>query len=105
MRRTQIVAVDAEGFNTATSQILGLLTAGLSVAVVAMTVLSWVPTGRALDSVARITGDAEAVRPQDLASGLPAPTGTPGVGCGPPSPLFELRPSWPGPAPTPADPN
>ncbi len=68
-----VVAVDAEGFNTATDQLLGLLIAGLGAVVLAMTALSWILTGRALHSVTRITEDAETVRPQDLASGLPIP--------------------------------
>ncbi len=68
-----VVAVDAEGFNAATDQLLGLLTGGLSVVVLAMTALSWILTGRALHSVTLITEDAEGVRPRDLASGLPVP--------------------------------
>jgi signal transduction histidine kinase len=68
-----VVAVDAEGFNTATSQLFGLLVAGLSAVVIAMMGLAWILTGRALHSVARITENAEGVRPGDLASGLPVP--------------------------------
>ncbi|MBA2699976.1 MAG: HAMP domain-containing protein [Nocardioidaceae bacterium] len=68
-----VVAVDAEGFNAATDELLGLLIAGLSAVVLAMAALSWIFTGRALHSVTRITEDAETVRPQDLASGLPVP--------------------------------
>ncbi len=68
-----VVAVDAEGFNAASSNLLGLLIGGLSAVVLAMTALSWALTGRALASVTRIAEDAEAVRPQDLASGLPVP--------------------------------
>ena len=68
-----VVAVDVEGFNAATGQLRGLLIAGLSAVVLAMTALAWFLTGRALKSVTRITEDAETVRPQDLASGLPVP--------------------------------
>ena len=68
-----VVAVDAEGFNTATDQLMGLLIAGLSAVVLAMTALSWILAGRALRSVTRITEDAEMVRARDLASGLPVP--------------------------------
>ncbi|MEO7350632.1 MAG: HAMP domain-containing sensor histidine kinase [Marmoricola sp.] len=68
-----VVAVDAEGFNTATSDLLGLLIAGLVAVVLAIAALSWLLTGRALVSVTRITESAEAVRPEDLASGLPVP--------------------------------
>jgi signal transduction histidine kinase len=68
-----VVAVDAEGFNTATDQLLGLLIAGLSAVVLAMTALSWILTGRALHNVTRIAEDAESVTPRDLASGLPVP--------------------------------
>ncbi|MGA8980128.1 MAG: HAMP domain-containing sensor histidine kinase [Pedococcus sp.] len=70
-----VVAVDAEGFNAATDQLVGLLIAGLGAVVVAMTALAWLLTGRALHSVARITEYAEAVGPRDLASGLPVPHG------------------------------
>ncbi|MDX6357355.1 MAG: hypothetical protein QOH37_409, partial [Nocardioidaceae bacterium] len=68
-----VVAVDAEGFNTATSGLLGLLLGGLTVVVLAMALLSWVLTGRALSSVTRLTESAEAVEPQKLAAGLPLP--------------------------------
>lgn len=68
-----VVAVDAEGFNTATNQLLGLLIAGLSAVVLAMTALSWILTGRALHNVTRIAENAESVTPRDLASGLPVP--------------------------------
>jgi signal transduction histidine kinase len=70
-----VVAVDAEGFNTATNQLLGLLITGLGAVVLAITALSWILTGRALHSVTRIAEDAETVRPHDLASGLPVPHG------------------------------
>ena len=70
-----VVAVDAEGFNTATDQLLGLLIAGLGAVVLAITALAWILTGRALHSVTRIAEDAETVRPHDLASGLPVPRG------------------------------
>lgn len=68
-----VVAVDAEGFNSAATHLLGLLVAGLSAVVLAMTALAWILTGRALSTVARITEDAESVGPQDLAAGLPVP--------------------------------
>ncbi|MCW2761527.1 MAG: Two component signal transduction histidine-protein kinase/phosphatase [Marmoricola sp.] len=68
-----VVAVDAEGFNAATSDLLGVLLVGLVAVVLAITLLSWVLTGRALRSVTRLTESAEDVRPQDLATGLPVP--------------------------------
>ncbi len=67
------VAVDAEGFNTATANLLELLIGGLLVVVVAITVLAWMLTGRALTSVTRLTEAAEAVDAKDLADGLPVP--------------------------------
>lgn len=68
-----VVAVDAEGFNTATSDLLVLLVAGLIAVVLAMAALSWLLTGRALNSVTRITESAESVRPHDLGAGIPVP--------------------------------
>ena len=68
-----VVATDAEGFNTATSDLLWLLLVGLTAVVVAMAALAWLLTGRALSSVTRLTESAEAVRPQDLAAGLSVP--------------------------------
>ncbi|MCW2711393.1 MAG: hypothetical protein JWP24_1587, partial [Marmoricola sp.] len=68
-----VVAVDAEGFNAATGDLLGLLLVGLLAVVLAIALLSWVLTGRALRSVTRLTESAEGVRPQDLATGLPVP--------------------------------
>ena len=68
-----VVAVDVEGFNAATDQLIGLLLGGLGAVVLTMAGLSWFLAGRALDSVTRITEDAEQVRPRDLASGLPVP--------------------------------
>lgn len=68
-----VVAVDAEGFNAATSDLLGLLLVGLVAVVLAIALLTWVLTGRALRSVTRLTESAEAVRPQDLETGLPVP--------------------------------
>jgi len=67
------VAVDAEGFNAATANLLKLLVGGLAVVVLAMAALSWVLTGRALRSVTRLTESAEAVEPHALANGLPVP--------------------------------
>ncbi len=68
-----VVAVDAEGFNAATSDLLGLLVAGLLALVLAMAVLSWVLTGRALNSVTRLTESAELLGAGDVVGGLPAP--------------------------------
>lgn len=68
-----VVATDAEGFNTASSHLLWLLVTGLVMVVLAIAVLAWVLTGRALTSVARLTERAESVTPRDLASGLPVP--------------------------------
>jgi signal transduction histidine kinase len=68
-----VVAVDAEGFNSAESHLLGLLIAGLFAVVLAMTALAWILTGRTLSTVARITEDAEGLDPHDLAVGLPVP--------------------------------
>lgn len=68
-----VVATDAEGFNTATSDLLWLLIIGLVMVVLAMAALAWVLTGRALTSVTRLTENAESVQPRDLASGLPVP--------------------------------
>lgn len=68
-----VVAVDAEGFNTATTDLLGLLVAGLLGAVVAMGLLSWFLTGRALRSVTRLTERAEHLGPRELTLGLPVP--------------------------------
>ena len=68
-----VVAVDAEGFDAATADLLGLLLAGLAAVVVAIAALSWVLTGRALRSVTELTESAEAVQPRDLATGLPVP--------------------------------
>lgn len=68
-----VVATDAEGFNTATSDLLWLLLVGLLAVVIAMGALAWLLTGRALSSVTRLTESAEAVRPQNLAAGLTVP--------------------------------
>ncbi len=68
-----IVAVDAEGFNTTTTDLLLLLLTGLVAVVLAMAALSWILTGRALSSVTRLTESAEAVGPTELATGLPVP--------------------------------
>ena len=43
-----MVGVDSEGFDTATSQLRWLLVAGLGLVVIAVGVLAWVLTGRAL---------------------------------------------------------
>lgn len=68
-----IVAVDTEGFNTATSNLQRLLLVGLPCVVVAIAMLSWVLTGLALRSVTRVTESAEALGPDDLARGLGVP--------------------------------
>lgn len=68
-----IVAVDAEGFNAAATNLQRVLVAGLLTVVVAIAILSWVLTGHALRSVTRLTESAEAVGPDDLATGLSVP--------------------------------
>jgi len=68
-----VVAVDAEGFDAATSDLVSLLVVGLLAVVLAIGILSWALTGRALRSVTRLTESAEAVGAQDLATGLPVP--------------------------------
>jgi signal transduction histidine kinase len=68
-----VVAVDVEGFTTATSGLLGILAIGLGAVVVAIGALSWVLAGRALRSVTLLTERAEAAAPRDLANGLPVP--------------------------------
>ncbi|MCW2769979.1 MAG: integral rane sensor signal transduction histidine kinase [Aeromicrobium sp.] len=68
-----VVAVDVEGFTTATSGLLGILAVGLGAVVVAIGALSWVLAGRALRSVTLLTERAEAAAPRDLANGLPVP--------------------------------
>jgi signal transduction histidine kinase len=70
-----VVAVDAEGFATTTSDLLALLLVGLIAVVVAIALLSWILTGRALTSVTRLTEKAEAAGPGDLVGGLPVPRG------------------------------
>jgi signal transduction histidine kinase len=69
-----VVGVDSEGFDTATTQLRWLLVAGLVIVVIAIGLLSWVLTGRALRSVTRLTESAEEVKPNDLATGLPVPS-------------------------------
>lgn len=68
-----VVALDVEGFTSATRNLLPVLIAALAAVVLAMTTLAWILTGRALRTVARITEDAEAVSKNDLAAGLPVP--------------------------------
>ena len=68
-----VVGVDSEGFDSATSQLRWLLVVGLVIVVIAVGLLSWVLTGRALGSVTRLTESAEDVGPDDLATGLPVP--------------------------------
>lgn len=70
-----VVATDAEGFNAASADLMGLLLAGLAAVVVAIAALTWALTGRALRVVTRITESAEAVHPRDRAAGLPIPRG------------------------------
>ena len=50
-----VVGVDSEGFDTATAQLRWLLVAGLGLVVVAVGLLAWVLTGRALRTVTRLT--------------------------------------------------
>jgi signal transduction histidine kinase len=68
-----VVAVDAEGFAAASSDLVSLMLVGLFAVVVAIALLAWVLTGRALRAVARLTEEAEAVNPSGMASGLPVP--------------------------------
>lgn len=70
-----VVAVDAESFASATSDLLGLLMVGLVSVVVAIVLLSWWLTGRAIRSVTRLTEEAESVGARDLVDGLPVPAG------------------------------
>jgi len=70
-----VVAVDAEGFTSATADLLRLLIGGLAAVIVAIVLLSWWLTGRALRSVTRLTEEAEAVGAKDLVTGLPIPVG------------------------------
>lgn len=70
-----VVALNREGYGAASTDLLRLLIGGLAAVVVAMAVLSWALTGRALRSVTRLTEDAEAVQPRDLGDGLPVPRG------------------------------
>lgn len=70
-----VVAVDAEGFTSATADLLGLLMVGLFSVIVAIVFLSWSLTGRALKSVTRLTEEAETVGVTGLTEGLPVPTG------------------------------
>lgn len=69
-----VVAVDAEGFNATTTDLLGTLLAGLVAVVLAMAALSWFLTGRALRSVTSLTERAEDVGPKQLLAGLPVPS-------------------------------
>jgi two-component system sensor histidine kinase TctE len=68
-----VVAVDAEGFTAARADLLSLLLVGLLAVVLAIAVLSWVLAGRALRSVTTLTEEAEGIRSDDLADGLPVP--------------------------------
>lgn len=68
-----VVAVDAEGFTAARSDLLALLLVGLVSVVLAIAGLAWVLAGRALRSVTRLTEGAEGIRPGDLEDGLPVP--------------------------------
>ncbi len=68
-----VVAADTEGFNSASSDLLGILIVGLVTVVLAVAALAWFLTGRALRSVTGIAESAESVGPRDLASGLPVP--------------------------------
>lgn len=70
-----VVAVDAEGFTSATADLLLLLIVGLISVVIAIVLLSWWLTGRALKSVTRLTEEAEKVGAMELTEGLPVPAG------------------------------
>lgn len=70
-----VVALDAEGFSTASTDLAGLLMAGLVSVVVAIGALSWVLTGRALRSVTLLTESAEGIHPDHTGTGLPVPSG------------------------------
>ncbi|MCW2749551.1 MAG: hypothetical protein JWR83_661 [Aeromicrobium sp.] len=70
-----VVAVDAEGFTSATADLLRLLVVGLFSVIMAIVALSWWLTGRALSSVTKLTEEAEAVGAMKLTDGLPVPTG------------------------------
>lgn len=68
-----VVAIDVEGYNATTSDLAGLLIAGLLLVVTVIGTLTWVLTGRALRSVTALTEDAESALPYELSSGLPMP--------------------------------
>jgi signal transduction histidine kinase len=70
-----VAAVDTEGFGAVTSDLTYLLITGLALVVLAMALLSWLLTGRALRSVTRLTERAETVGASDLTTGLPVPSG------------------------------
>lgn len=70
-----VVAVDAEGFTSATADLRSLLVVGLISVIVAIALLTWWLTGRALSSVTRLTEEAESAGALKLAEGLPEPTG------------------------------
>lgn len=68
-----VVAVDAEGFTAASSDLVRLLILGLGTVVVAIGLLSWVLAGRALRSVTGLTEQAERVSTGARPAGLPVP--------------------------------
>lgn len=70
-----VVALDAEGFSTASTDLTGLLMAGLVSVVVAIAALSWVLTGRALRSVTLLTESAESIHANHTGAVLPVPSG------------------------------
>lgn len=70
-----VVALDTEGFTTSRSGLIEVLIAGLLIVIFVLAGLSWIVSGRALRSVARLTESAELVRPGDLSAGLPLPKG------------------------------
>lgn len=72
-RGVLVVAVDAEGFTSATTDLVGLLVVGLVAVVVAIVALSWSLTGRAFRSMTRLTEEAEAVGTVSRIDGLPVP--------------------------------
>lgn len=68
-----VVAVDAEGFTAASTDLARLLLMGLATVVVAIALLSWFLTGRALRSVTGLTEKAEQASVDALHEGLPVP--------------------------------
>lgn len=74
-RGVLVVALDTEGFTTSRAGLTEVLLAGLVIVILVLAGLSWIVSGRALRSVARLTESAELVKPRDLSDGLPVPKG------------------------------